>query len=142
MNAARREGRRPRGGAALGGAVGQGTVELALTLPLVAMLLVLVVQVGLVARDQLLVVHAAREAARAAAVAESAGDRPAAASRAAAASGAFAPGDARVSTEVFDGGRKVRATVRHTNRTELPLVGALLPDVDLEASAVMRVEQP
>ncbi len=129
MNGARREG-------------GQGTVELALALPLVAALLVLVVQIGLLARDQLLVVHAAREAARAAAVAESAGDRGPAATRAAAASGAFAPDAASVSTEMLDGGRKVRATVRHTNRTDLPLVGALLPDVDLEASAVMRVEQP
>ncbi len=142
MSVARREGRRRDGGVRCGGAAGQGTVELALTLPLVALLLVLVLQVGLVARDQLLVVHAAREAARAASVAESAGDRPGAASRAVAASGAFAPGAARVSTEAVDGGRRVRATVRHTNRTELPLVGALLPDVDLEASAVMRVEQP
>ena len=142
MNVARREGRRRDGVLRCGGAAGQGTVELALTLPLVALLLVLVLQVGLVARDQLLVVHAAREAARAAAVAESAGDRPGAASRAVVASGAFAPDDATVRTDTLDGGRKVRATVRHTNRTELPLVGALLPDVDLEASAVMRVEQP
>ena len=47
---------------------GQSTVEVALLLPFVALLLLAVVQVGLVARDQVLVVHAAREAARAAAV--------------------------------------------------------------------------
>jgi Flp pilus assembly protein TadG len=44
---------------------GQATVELALVLPLVAMLTLAIVQVALVARDQNLVTHAAREAARA-----------------------------------------------------------------------------
>ncbi|MCU0311405.1 MAG: pilus assembly protein [Acidimicrobiales bacterium] len=111
-----------------------------MALPLVVLVLVLVLQVGLVARDQLLVVHAAREAVRGAAVAESAGDRAGAAVRAAHAAGGL-PGTA-VTTELLDGGRRVRATVRHTVRTDLPLVGALLPDVDLEASAVMRVEHP
>ena len=45
----------------------QATVELALVLPVVATLLLAVVQVGLVVRDQIRVTHAAREAARAAA---------------------------------------------------------------------------
>ena len=39
---------------------GQATVELALVLPLVFGLLVLVFQIALVARDEVLVVHAAR----------------------------------------------------------------------------------
>ena len=47
---------------------GQATVEVALLLPLLATMLLAVVQVGLVVRDQVLVTHAAREAARAAAV--------------------------------------------------------------------------
>ena len=141
MRVARREGRRV-GARTTRTDVGQATVELAVVLPLVVMLLVLVLQIALVARDQVMVVHAAREAARSAAVAEAAGDRPEAATRAARASGAFAPAQMSVVTELLDGGRRVRATVRHTNRTDLPLVGALLPDVDLEASAVMRVERP
>lgn len=138
---ARREGRRPRArtGRTDGG---QATVELAVVLPLVVVLLVLVLQIALVARDQVMVVHAAREAARSAAVAEAAGDRSEAAARAARASGAFAPSETSVVTELLDGGRRIRATVQHTNRTDLPLVGALLPDLDLEASAVMRVERP
>ena len=49
-------------------ASGQATVEAALVLPFIVMLLLAVVQVGLLARDQVLVTHAAREAARAAAV--------------------------------------------------------------------------
>ena len=44
---------------------GQSTVELALALPVVVMLLLLVVQAGLAVRDRLVVLHAARTAARA-----------------------------------------------------------------------------
>ena len=47
---------------------GQATVELALALPLVCLLLLAVLQVAVVARDRLAVEHAARAAARAAAV--------------------------------------------------------------------------
>ena len=54
---------------------GQASVELALVLPLVVLLLLAVVQLGLLVRDQILVVHAAREAAREAAV-DPAADAP------------------------------------------------------------------
>ena len=52
---------------------GQSTVELALCLPVVLMALLFVVQVGLVVRDQIRTVQAAREAARSAAVEASPG---------------------------------------------------------------------
>ena len=48
---------------------GQATVELALALPLLCLLVLAVVQVGVVVRDRLAVQLAAREAARAAVVA-------------------------------------------------------------------------
>jgi len=44
---------------------GQASVELALLLPVVAVLLLLVVQVAVLARDRVLLVHATRAAARA-----------------------------------------------------------------------------
>src|ERR671923_156335 len=47
---------------------GQATIEAALTLPVVLIALLLIVQVGLVVRDALALVQAAREGARAAAV--------------------------------------------------------------------------
>jgi hypothetical protein len=125
-----------------GGDRGQGTVELAFSLPLVATLLVLVLQVGSVLRDHVLVVHAAREAARAGVVAEAAGDRAAAARGGAERSGAFRAGDLTVTTRLVDGGSRLEATVRHVNRTDFPLVGALLPDVEVSGTATMRVEQP
>ena len=45
---------------------GQAAAEVALVLPLVALVLLGVLQAGLVLRDQVLVTHAAREGARAA----------------------------------------------------------------------------
>lgn len=50
------------------GSRGQATVELVLVVPLLALMLSVVVQVAVVARDRVLVAHAAQEAARAASV--------------------------------------------------------------------------
>src|SRR5262245_9785610 len=60
---------------------GQAAVELALILPVVVMLIALLLQAALVARDVVLVAHAAREAARAAAVEPGTGPARAAALR-------------------------------------------------------------
>ncbi len=113
--------------------VGQATVELALALPVLVMLLLAAVQVTLVVRDQLAVVHAAREAARAAAVStDASGDGIAAAHQ------AVALDDLDVS--IAADGTTVRATVRHVVHTDVPLIGALVPDVEVSATATMRVE--
>lgn len=116
---------------------GQATVEAALVLPLVASLLLVVVQIGLVVRAQVLVTHVAREAARTAAVDAD----PAAARRAAVAATTLDP--SRLSVTVSGrGGRGSRVTVRVAYRepTDVPLIGSLLGDVDLRAQATMRVE--
>jgi Flp pilus assembly protein TadG len=114
---------------------GQSTVELALCLPLVCLLLMGVVQVAVVVRDQLAVQLAARDAARAAAVS---GDPSAAAHDAARAAGVLDDLDLAVAS----GGGSVTVTVSHLTRTELPLVGLLIPDVTLRASATMTNEPP
>lgn len=113
---------------------GQGTVEVALALPLLVMLMLGVVQVVLVARDQLAVAHAAREAARAAAVV---GGTPGAAQAAARSATTLDPG--RMQVEVGQGDL-VQVTVRYRSPTDVPLVGRLLPDVTVEATAVMQHE--
>ncbi|HVF32530.1 MAG TPA: TadE/TadG family type IV pilus assembly protein [Acidimicrobiales bacterium] len=117
---------------------GQAAVELALVLPLVVLLLLAVVQVTLVARDQILVVHAARNAARAAAV--DAGSDGAAARRAAHES--LKSGAVRVDVQRVGADRRelVVVNVRYTSATDVPLVGRLLPDVPLSAKAAMRAE--
>lgn len=129
---ARRGGARRRG--ATGRERGQATVEFAFVLPLLVLALLAVVQVGLVVRDQLGVVHAAREAARAASVDPDT-------DRAARAAHRTLPGaDVSVSSRPKVGG-EISVTVHYTSVTDLPLVGVLFPDPDLHATSVMRVER-
>ena len=116
---------------------GQAVVELALTFPLVVLLLLAIVQVGLVVRDQILVVHAAREAARAGVVDAD----PNAPRRAAIGSSGLDPH--RLSVDSGDRGpvgSTLRVVVRYRSPTEVPVLGALLPDVGLRAVTTMRVE--
>ena len=124
-----RTGRRDRG---------QTSVEFAVVLPVVVLLLLVVVQVALVVRDHLLVVHSAREAVRAAAVATS--DRQQAAEFGATRAGPLDASMLTVQTRISDSDSRVEVEVRYTSRTDLPVVGALLPDVTLTSSAVMRLE--
>jgi hypothetical protein len=109
-------------------------VEFALMLPLLVLALMAVFQVALLARDQVLTVHAARAAVREAAVGS---------------------GDARtrgVARDVLAGadvavtqrgaiGEPIVVLVRYRARTSLPLVGPLFPDPELSARAVMRREK-
>jgi hypothetical protein len=116
---------------------GQATVEAALVLPLVVLLLLAVVQVGLLVRAEVLVTHAAREAARSAAV----DPDPQAAIRAAALATTL---DAHRMTVRVDGrkgpGSRVKVDITYTAPTDVPLIGGLIGDVTLHASATMRVE--
>jgi len=112
-------------------------VELALTFPLVVLMLLSIIQVGLVVRDQILVVHASREAARAGAVS---GD-PNEVRRAAVGSSSLKSG--RMQIDVNDRGAPgstLTVTIRYSAPTEVPLIGAFLPDVRLRAVTSMRVE--
>ncbi len=119
------------------GGRGQATVELALTLPFVVILSLIVIQAGLVAKDALVVHHAAREAARAAAVDPSV----AVARRAALASGPL--DDVRLSLTLSGGtnrGDTTTARLRYRSPTDVPLVGRLVGDVTVVAEVTMRVE--
>lgn len=114
---------------------GQATVELALVLPLVAVLLLALVQVGLVVHAHLLVVHAAREGARAAAV-----DPHPSAAHVAVVAGVPLDRDRLQVTTSEAGQGRVRVEVRYRLSTDVPLVGALLGDMHLAAVATMRRE--
>jgi hypothetical protein len=116
------------------GAAGQATAEFALVLPFLVLLLLGLLQVALIGRDYVLVVHAARAAVREASV-----DAGANRVRAAA-------------TSVLDGaevdigprgevGEPIRVSVRYKVRTDVPIVGALVPDRAITSTAVMRVER-
>ena len=116
---------------------GQATVELALVLPLAVLFALIVVQLGVVAKDLVLVHHAAREGARAAAV------EPTPAAARAGATGATSLDDGRMSVRLRGGterGDHATVSVIYRAPTSVPIVGALLPDIELEASVTMRVE--
>ena len=113
---------------------GQATVEFALLLPVLVLALLAVIQVALVVRDQVAVVHAAREAARAASV----DPDPARAERIAHRTlpGAAVHVGARPAV-----GEPIAVEVTYTSKTDLPLVGVLFPDPELKSKVVMRVER-
>lgn len=116
---------------------GQATVEVVLVLPVVVLFVLVVVQVGLVVGDRLLLAHVAREAARAAAV-EPDGSVATSAGRQAT---SLDPG--QLSIELQGGrnpGDRLTVTARLSSRTDVPLVGPLLPDVGLSSSVTVRVE--
>ncbi|MCP5028777.1 MAG: hypothetical protein GY929_21090 [Actinomycetia bacterium] len=117
---------------------GQATVELALVLPVLVLMLMLVMQVGLVVRDQVMLIHSAREAARAAAVDDDPG-----AARTAALTGSRLDGDRlEVSTSGRgEAGTYVTVTLTYPSLIDLPFVGRLVDDIELKASATMRVEE-
>lgn len=116
---------------------GQASAELALLLPVVALLLLAVLQVAVLARDAVLVTHAAREAARAAAV----DPAPGAPRDAARAAGGLDPERMSISTSGRDGpGNRVQVEVRYRAPTDVPIVGALLGDRRISATVTMRVE--
>jgi Flp pilus assembly protein TadG len=114
---------------------GQATVELALGLPLVMLVLLAVVQAGLVVRDQLAVVAAARAGARAGAVAA---DTTAAATRAATDAVAVRPLDVTVAST----DEVIEVEVRYVSHTDVALIGELVPDVVVRATAAMALEPP
>ena len=114
---------------------GQATVELALALPAVLLALLAIVQAGLVVADHVRTVHVAREVARAVAVDGRAG----AATRAATAAGG--EGCTTAVDRPAQVGETFAVTVGCPSPTDVPLVGALLPDVVVRGRAVMRVER-
>ena len=112
---------------------GQATAELALTFPLIIVALLAVTQVALIVRDQLLVVDAAREAARRASVAED----PQKAALAAMTATGFT---AHLSVTATTSHGRVRVRVRLDDHPDLPLVGYLFGTVTLAAEATAAVD--
>ena len=113
---------------------GQATVELALLLPFFALLLMAIIQVGLVVHARVLVTHAAREGARAAAVGASDEE----VRQAVAVAGDLPVHRLRVEVARVNGAAVV--SVYYVDPTVVPLIGAMLSDVELAATATMRLE--
>jgi Flp pilus assembly protein TadG len=115
---------------------GQAAVELALALPVVALLLLAVIQLAVVVRDAVVVTHAAREAARAAAVSSD----PVGSGRRAAIAAAGPLRADRLVVVITEGSGRVTADLRYRAPTDVPLIGALVADADVHGRATMQVE--
>lgn len=118
---------------------GQSTVEMALCLPALALVLGLAVEVGLVAGDQVRLWHAAREAARVAVVDPDASDIEEAAARS---------GLQGLEVSVSPGptyrvqGEPLEVSVEYEPGGHIPLIGRLFSSLTMRASAAMRIEEP
>jgi hypothetical protein len=118
---------------------GQATLELALCLPILLLFVAVLIQVGVIVSDQVRLWNAAREAARSAAVDED----PESIRRAAEGTGLH-PLSIDVSpagTERVQG-EPVTVRLQYEAGRRLPLVGGLIPNPPLSASATMRIEDP
>lgn len=113
---------------------GQATVEFALCLPLVLIVMLTMAQLVIIGLQKVRLVHTTREAARSAAIA---GDPATSAARAVESLGAR---DVEVVTSTDEGWVTVR--VRQTFRTDIPVVGPWLPDIELEEEVTMLREPP
>jgi len=112
-------------------------VELAVCIPLLTVILLLLVQVGIVAIDQVAVTQAAREGARAAAVDPAPGAAVAAARKAT----GLDPARLAIESGRWPGGEAmVTVKARYRSQVIFPLTGAVLLQPDLVATASMRVE--
>jgi TadE-like protein len=120
------------------GPQGSAAVELALVLPLALTAALALLQVGLLAKDALLVEQAAREAAREAAVSTDRDRVREAALR----GGAFPEERTDIDIErVGTVGDPVTVRVRYRSRLIVPFVEWLFPaEVEVEADATMRQE--
>ena len=118
---------------------GQATVELALCLPIVVLLLGCVVAVGRVVSDHTRVWHAAREAARVAAV-----DADLAEIRFAAGRSGLDGIRVEVSPSEHErvAGEPATVTAIYSPRVTVPLIGTLLAPTELKATATMAIEVP
>jgi Flp pilus assembly protein TadG len=114
---------------------GQATVELAVVLPFIVLLAAALIQCGLVVANQLAVWTAARGAARAAAISP---DPQRSAERAASRASTLQPLQVVLTTD----DNVISAHVMYVDRTDLPFIGLLFPNITLEATVTMQREIP
>lgn len=116
----------------LRGVRGQATVEFALALPIVLIIILGMTQVGVAIRNELAVELAAREGARAASVSAN----PASAATAA----ATAAVDLPIAVAAKVSGDRITVTVAYTDPTDVAVIGRLLGPSTHRATATMALE--
>ena len=118
---------------------GQSTVELALCLPALALILGFLVEVALIASDQARLWHGAREAARVAVVDPDEGAVREAAERSGL-NGIEMSIDPDAAYRVQ--GEPLKVVLTFHPEGHVPIVGNLFDDLELRAATTMRIEEP
>ena len=119
------------------GPQGQAAVELALLLPLLMLMALFLAQLALTARDQIMVIHSAREAARAVAVTnDAARARPAAL-----AASRLDPDRLRVRVETATAAGNVSVRLEYRSAVRFAPLAVVVDDLALSGEAVMRLER-
>jgi TadE-like protein len=118
---------------------GQSTVELALCLPLVTLLVAALLQVGVIVSDQTRLWHEAGEAARQAAVDPDPGRITRAAEH-----GGLVPVAVSVDPQAAyrSQGRPVTVSLAYRPQSLFPVLAPIVGAIELHAAATMRIEQP
>ena len=100
---------------------GQSTVEFALIIPVIAIFLMLILQVGVVVKQKILVTNSSREAARILSVENDFGkviiSRPA------------------------NQGEYLTVTIKDVVKSKIPILGVIFPDISVTSKTTMRVEK-
>ena len=113
---------------------GQATVEFALVIPVIAIFLLLIVQVGLVVEKKILVTNSSREAARILSVENN--------SERAVAKAQEILKDANVSiSRPSTQGEYLTVTVSKVVKSNMPILGVIFPDVTVSSKTSMRIEK-
>lgn len=113
---------------------GQATVEIALLIPLLAIFLLLIIQVGIVARQHVLVANASRAAARESSVNKDTFSVISTAHK-------TVPNSQVKISRPDKVGDYLTVTVRDTVESSMPLISIVFPDIAVSSSTTMRVEK-
>ena len=113
---------------------GQSTVEFALIIPVVAIFLMLILQVGLVVRQKILVTNSSREAARILSVENDFGKATMKAKE--------TVNDAKVIiSRPANQGEYLTVTIKDVVKSKMPILGVIFPDISVTSKTTMRVEK-
>jgi uncharacterized protein (UPF0333 family) len=113
---------------------GQASVEFAVALPVIVVVMLAIAQLGVAVRNEVAVELAAREGARAAAVSADTASSATSAARQAV--------DLPMTVSVTSNGTTVTVTVTYVDPTDIAIIGAAIGPVTHTATATMAIEPP
>ena len=113
---------------------GQSTVEFALVIPMIAIFLMLILQVGLVVRQKILVTNSSREAARILSVENNSGKASSKVKE------TIKGADIQISRP-NNQGEYLTVTVSDNVESNMPILGIIFPEITVSSKTTMRVEK-